>query len=697
MDVFDLQAKISLDSREYQTALKDAESKFGKVGDSIKSALGTITKTTAAAVGAGAVATGKIVSDAVKSFGDYEQLTGGIDTLFGASSDAVMKNAEKAFQTAGMSMNDYMETSIQSAASLINSLEGDQAKAAELMDLSITDMADNVNKMGTSMEGVQNAYRGFSRGNFTMLDNLALGFAGTKEGMQELLDKAHELSGVDYDIDSYSDIVQAIHVVQKEMGITGTTAKEAAGTIQGSVGAMKAAWEDLKVNLVSEDGDLGKSIDTLFDSALTVFDNIEPKIEQAVGGVGAFVEKAAPLISDKLPPIIEKIMPSLLETGATLVTSIGKGVAKAIPSLLSSGKSLISGVYSDFKNADLGSFDWMREDIVRIVDAVQGKIGDINLDGLKPLADWAMNDALPAAFDAIAGSVEFLGKALDVVKPVAKDVWEHFLKPVGEWTADAATAALETLGKVFEKVGKALDGVDWSGFWDEIGSDEFWTDFDRGWKDITENVDKAGDAVDEFFSVNKYAQTWNDFWQGVGGTVYSFWTETMKPFLEDAVDGFKEVERWGGKLYDKISDIKTGVGELWDKWNETFGAVGGAAYDLTHDSEGGLDVFEILRKLTNIDFMASGGQLTSGQAIIAEAGPELLSVRNGVATVTPLSNKASNTEVARRSDASPVYNITVNVQSMNNQSDIRRAAHLLGQELEQERIRYQRAVGGVGW
>ena len=151
--------------------------------------------------------------------------------------------------------------------------------------------------MGTTMEAVQNAYRGFSRANYTMLDNLALGFAGTKEGMQELLDKAHEISGIEYDISSYSDIVQAIHVVQQEMGITGTTAAEAADTIQGSVGSVKAAWENLKIELVKEDGDIGKSIDILFNSALTVFDNLEPKIERALGGVGAFVEKAAPVIS----------------------------------------------------------------------------------------------------------------------------------------------------------------------------------------------------------------------------------------------------------------------------------------------------------------------------------------------------------------------------------------------------------------
>lgn len=167
-DVFDLYGKIKLDSTEYKSSLVDAEKSFNKVGDTIKGALGVITKTTAAAVGAGAAAVGKIVSDAVGAYGSYEQLVGGVETLFGESAQKVLENSEKAFQTAGMSMNEYMETSIQSAASLINSLGGDQAKAAELMDMSITDMSDNVNRMGTTMEAVQNAYRGFSRQNFTI-------------------------------------------------------------------------------------------------------------------------------------------------------------------------------------------------------------------------------------------------------------------------------------------------------------------------------------------------------------------------------------------------------------------------------------------------------------------------------------------------------------------------------------------------
>lgn len=246
------------------------------------------------------------------------------------ANELVMKNAAEAYKTAGLSANDYMDTAIQSAAAMINSLGGDTEKAAALMDVSIIDMADNVNKMGTSMEAVQNAYRGFSRGNFTMLDNLALGFSGTKEGMQELLDSAEAISGVEYDIDSYSDIVQAIHVVQEEMGITGTTAKEASGTISGSAGAIKAAWENLMTGLADPNADLGVLIQQVIDSALVALDNLLPIIEQALIGIADALVVLVPAISERLPGLLEAVLPALIEAAIGLLN----GLVEALPTIL---------------------------------------------------------------------------------------------------------------------------------------------------------------------------------------------------------------------------------------------------------------------------------------------------------------------------------------------------------------------------
>lgn len=341
MDLFDLVAKITLDSSEYERGLDNASIKTSSFGDKLKNGLTTAAKIGGAAITAASTALVAFTKDAVSSFGDYEQLAGGIETLFGDSAKKVIADADEAFKTAGMSANQYMETSIQSAAALINSLDGDQEKAAELMNMSITDMADNVNKMGTSMEGVQNAYRGFSRGNFTMLDNLALGFAGTKEGMQQLLDKAEELSGVKYDIESYADIVNAIHVVQTEMGVTGTTAREASETIQGSLSAAKAAFENLKTGVVDENADMGKLTNQFVESVVTAAGNLIPRLQQILIGVGNTIQKLAPIIVDAFPGLISAVLPSLLQAAISMVSGFGNAVIMALPTVIDSGMQIL--------------------------------------------------------------------------------------------------------------------------------------------------------------------------------------------------------------------------------------------------------------------------------------------------------------------------------------------------------------------
>lgn len=322
-ELFTLFAKLTLDTSEFDKNTDGAKQRASVFGDVLKADL--VGKGISAAI-SGLKQLGGMVAnfakDAVMSYGEVEQLRGGIETLFGDSAQRVLADADKAFKTAGMSAADYMDTSIQSAASLINSLGGDQAKAAELMNMSITDMADNVNKMGTSMEAVQNAYRGFSRGNFTMLDNLALGFAGTKEGMQELLDKAQEISGVEYDISSYSDIVEAIHVVQDEMGITGTTAKEAAETIQGSLSSMKSAWKNLVAGIADPEADLGTLVGNLVESAETALDNVIPAAERAFNGMGDAIAQIVPMIAQRVP--------ELVKAGGELVKGLSNGISKAM-------------------------------------------------------------------------------------------------------------------------------------------------------------------------------------------------------------------------------------------------------------------------------------------------------------------------------------------------------------------------------
>ena len=319
-------------SSEIEKALGDAgEAGSSSFGSKFASGVKIAGAAAGAAISAAATGVSAITKSAVSSYAEYEQLVGGVETLFGDSAETVLANASSAFETAGQSMNDYMETSIQSAAALINSLDGDTAKAADLMDVSITDMADNVNKMGTSMEAVQNAYKGFSRGNFTMLDNLALGFAGTKEGMQELLDQASEISGIEYDIDSYSDIVQAIHVVQEEMGIAGTTSREANETISGSLATLGSAWQNLVTGIADPNADLGTLIGNVVNAGVTALDNLMPTIEQALVGIADALVALVPVISERLPGLLEALLPALIEASIGLLN----GLIAALPVILS--------------------------------------------------------------------------------------------------------------------------------------------------------------------------------------------------------------------------------------------------------------------------------------------------------------------------------------------------------------------------
>ena len=320
-----------------------------KIGGGLKTGLGTAAKAAAVGIAAAGTAAVALGNQALQSYADYEQLIGGVETLFGDSAGKVIQDASQAFKTAGMSANDYMETSIQSAAALINSLGGDQAKAADLMGMSITDMSDNVNKMGTSMEAVQNAYRGFSRGNFTMLDNLALGFAGTKEGMQELLDAAEQISGVKYDINSYSDIVQAIHEVQTQMGITGTTAREAMTTISGSVNATKAAWQNLLTGIADENADFEALVNNFIDSAMIAAENILPRVQTIMDGLGRLITEASQRI---LPIIIDMIvqnLPQIIASGVQIVISLITGIVQALPQLVAALPQIFSAILGAFR------------------------------------------------------------------------------------------------------------------------------------------------------------------------------------------------------------------------------------------------------------------------------------------------------------------------------------------------------------
>ena len=263
--------QVSKHAKDASSNIKKMGERFAEVGKKIAKAMAAA----AVAVGASLVALGK---KALDSYGDYEQLVGGIETLFKDSSSTIMNYANNAYKNQQISANQYMELATSFSASLLQSLGGDTAEAARVADLAITDMADNANKMGSSMESIQNAYQGFAKQNYTMLDNLKLGYGGTKEEMERLLADAEAISGIHYDISSYADIVEALHVVQNEMGITGTSAKEASTTIQGSVNMAKSAWTNWVTGLMDENANMKELTANLISSVGQVVENVVPKI-----------------------------------------------------------------------------------------------------------------------------------------------------------------------------------------------------------------------------------------------------------------------------------------------------------------------------------------------------------------------------------------------------------------------------------
>ena len=306
---------------------------LGKLG----SVAGAAFKGVAVAVGAAATAVGALTKSALDGYASYEQLTGGIKTLFGESASIVTGYAENAYKTAGLSANQYMETVTSFSASLIQSLGGDTVQAAEYADMAITDMSDNANKMGTDIGMIQNAYNGFAKGNFTMLDNLKLGYGGTKEEMQRLLDDAEKLPaamGKEFDLNNYADVVEAIHLVQDNMGIAGATADEAATTIEGSVNSMKAAWSNLVVGLADDNADIDSLINQFVDSVITAGNNILPRIEVILNGIGKLISTLLPTIMDMLPGVIMGVLPQLLEAGVAIIDSLITGITENLDSLL---------------------------------------------------------------------------------------------------------------------------------------------------------------------------------------------------------------------------------------------------------------------------------------------------------------------------------------------------------------------------
>ena len=418
MTLEELVVKISGETSGLQSAMGSAISAVGKFS--------------AAAVAAGATAVAALTKSAVESYADYEQLVGGVETLFKDSAGIVQEYAANAFQTAGLSANDYMETVTGFSASLLQSVGGDTEEAARIADQAITDMADNANKMGSSMESIQNAYQGFAKQNYTMLDNLKLGYGGTKQEMERLLADAEKLSGVHYDISNLNDVYEAIHVVQGELGITGTTAEEASTTIQGSAAAMKAAWQNMLTGIADENADFDGLINNLVKSIETFAQNIIPRVEQALKGIGKLVSGLAPIIVEALPGLVENVLPGFIDAIMEVVNSIVEAIPEVIPVLIQALVDIVTQL-----------IECLAENLPTIIEAV--------IQGLEQIMN-SLAENLPTI---ISGITEML---LQVVQAIISNA-PQFLQAFLNLLLSFAEAELQALPQIIAALPTLINGI----------------------------------------------------------------------------------------------------------------------------------------------------------------------------------------------------------------------------------------------
>ena len=434
MNLLDLAVKITCDDQ--------ASGEVDRIGDGIKNKLGAAAKAGVAAVAAVGTATIAIGKTALDAYSNYEQLVGGIDTLFKASSGKMQQYAANAYQTAGVSANRYMEISTSFAAALISSLGGNTEAAADMANTAITDMSDNANKMGTSLETVQEAYMSLSRGNYEMLDSLKLGYGGTKQELNRLLSDAEEFSAAqgrvrDFSVDSYSDIVEAIHIVQDEMGITGTTAEEAAATIEGSVNMAKAAWDNWLAGLGSEDADMGALTDQLVQSVVTAGENIIPRFGEIVSSLATTATTYAPQIGAAIMGGISQLdFTGIGQTAADLILMLVDGIVQNLPMLASAALQIIMA---------------LGESLIANGPQILASLGQLLLQ----LADFIIQN-VPNILNA---AVQLFGMLVQGIAQNAPTIIATLVSLLGQLIAQVVSWAAQMLGQAISAGAQFLSGL----------------------------------------------------------------------------------------------------------------------------------------------------------------------------------------------------------------------------------------------
>ena len=615
--------KTLLDNSQLKPGLSDMNSMVSRASAKV----GTFAKVGAAAVGtavtAGTTAAAALVKKSVEGYATFEQMVGGVETLFGAGGQSMeeyaqstgktvgeiegkynslmtaqttmLNNANNAYKTAGLSANNYMETVTSLSASLIQSLGGDTEKAASYADRAITDMSDNSNKLGTNMRDIQNAYQGFAKQNYTMLDNLKLGYGGTQEEMKRLIKDASQMTDVQQKLGvtvdesslSFGNIVNAISVMQESLGIAGTTSKEAATTIEGSLNSAKAAWENLVVGMADDNADFDTLVQNFVDTASIAFENMFPRIEIALTGLGQLIEKLLPVIVQKVPEIIKQTLPGLIDAGIQMVSALGQGLMQYLPELISYAtqlvvqlvqglvsalpqivefaSQLIETIVTSLVNAapaliDAGKelieflVNGIAENLPNIVQTITDLISNINsfwaengpefikwgTDLLSNLID-GITQAVPVLLQNLPGIIQSMVEGLLNNGPVLIECGLKLLLQLIEGILSCIPDILTAIPQIIAAIVEAFVNYDWLGLGTEV-------------------INFVKDGMGE---------SWDN--------IVAFFTETIPNFIQSIFDWFNELPgkllEWGQNVYitvtTAISDMVTVavefISELPDK------------------------------------------------------------------------------------------------------------------------------------
>lgn len=587
MDVFNLYAKLSLNTDDYEKGVEKAKGGASSLMDVFSGTLlGNVVSDGLRTVTNGITEIGKTAANMAMSIGkasldsyaDYEQLVGGVETLYKDSAGIIESYAKDAYKNVGLSANEYMETSTSFAAALISSLGGDTEKAAEMANTAISDMSDNANKMGTSISSIQDAYNGFAKQNYTMLDNLKLGYGGTQAEMKRLIKEAAAMTetqkklGVTVDSNSvsYANIVQAIHVVQANMDIMGTTSKEAATTIQGSTASMRSAWANLLTGIADPEQNFQGLMDDFVNSFIGAGNNIIPRIKEIVptliDGLSEIVTQLAPYVSSvimELEPTIKEGLHALFGGLSSVANELQPIVADVFSFF---GDAIISGLTSAIESSD---FSFLL-DIFNIVKTAIENIANI-IDSFKNNANAAW-DAISAKIQEVVTFVQpYVEAAMQVIgqvvtqvitdlTPVIQSIGEAFsaawslVQTVWAWASAYFQAIFQAIVVIFTPFAPIISGF-FKAAWELVKAAwDIATSFFKNIFDIIANIFSAIDGV----LSGDFQSAWESI-QGIFEGVFDFFSTAGQNVVEGIKGGIAAV--WGGLvsfvqgLWDGIKSI----------------------------------------------------------------------------------------------------------------------------------------------